>query len=96
MTHTSPQRRRPARLAAVTAAVAAALVLAAYVVPLFTLGESDKTAGVVGAACFGYVAFEVNTDVLDLLFHASIGGIMMGIAMIGGLVCSLRALAAKR
>lgn len=72
------------------------LVLAAYSVPLFTAGETDRTAGIVGTACFGYVALEVNTDVLDLFFHASIGGIMMGVAMIGGLVCSLRALAAKR
>ena len=75
------------------------LVLAAFALPAYVgaaRGESDRTAAIVGTACFGYLAYKFNTDVVDLLFHASIGGILMGVALIGGLASSLLALAAGK
>lgn len=75
------------------------LVLAAYAVPAFvgaSRDESDRTAALVGTACFGYLAFKFGTGVFDLVIHASLGGIMMGVAVIGGLACSLLGLSATR
>jgi hypothetical protein len=75
------------------------LVLAAYALPTYVGvagGESDRAAAIVGAASFGYLAFELRTGTLDLITHGSIGGIMMGVAVIGGFACSLLVLAATR
>jgi hypothetical protein len=74
------------------------LVLAAYAVPAYAgaaRSESDRVAAAVGTLSFGYLAFKFGTGVFDLLFHASIGGIMMGVALIGGLTSSLLALLAS-
>ncbi|HSD89403.1 MAG TPA: hypothetical protein VLB44_17860 [Kofleriaceae bacterium] len=74
------------------------LVIAAFAVPAYVgaaHAESDRVAAGVGALSFGYLAFKFGTGVFDLLFHASIGGIMMGVAVIGGLASSLLALAAS-
>ena len=75
------------------------LVLAAYAVPTIvgaSKDEGERAAAIVGTAGFGYLAFKFGTGVFDLVLHASIGGIMMGVAVIGGLASSLLALAASR
>jgi hypothetical protein len=75
------------------------LVFAAFALPAYVgavKGETDTAAAVVGTASFGYLAYKFGTGVFDLVFHASIGGIMMGVAVIGGLATSLLALAASR
>lgn len=73
-------------------------VLAAYAIPMFVAGsdESDKTAAVVGTACFGYIGYTFAGDVTDLVFHGSIGGILMGVALVGGLLSSLAAFGSRR
>jgi hypothetical protein len=69
------------------------LVIASFAVPAYVgATEPDKTAGVVGSVAFGYLAYKFGTGVFDLLFHASIGGIMIGVAVIAGLVSSVTAL----
>jgi hypothetical protein len=72
-------------------------VLAAYAVPMFVAGsdESDRSAAIVGTACFGYVGIKFAGDVTDLLLHGSIGGILMGVALIGGLLSSLAAFGSR-
>jgi hypothetical protein len=73
------------------------LVMAAFAVPAFigaSDGELDRADAIAATASFGYLAYKFNTDTLDLLVHASIGGIMMGVALIGGFCASLLALLA--
>jgi hypothetical protein len=75
------------------------LVMAAFAVPTFigsTKGELDRADAIAATVSFGYLAYKFNTDTLDLLFHASIGGIMMGVALIGGLCASILSLAAAK
>jgi hypothetical protein len=75
------------------------LVLAAFAVPAYvgaSTSEGERTAAIVATGCFGYLAYKFNTGVFDLLFHASIGGIMMGVAVIGGLASALLALSVAR
>ena len=75
-------------------------VLAAFAVPVYvgsSKSESERTAAVVGAVSFGYLAYVFGTGVFSLILHASLGGIMMGVSIIGGLASSLIALGnAKR
>ena len=71
------------------------LVLAAYALPAYvgaSRSEGDRTAAIVATACFGFLAYKFGTGVFDLVLHASLGGIMMGVALIGGLASSLLAL----
>jgi hypothetical protein len=69
------------------------LVLAAFALPTYVgATENDKMAGIAGAVSFGYLAYKFGTGLFDLVFHASIGGIMIGVAVIAGLVASLTAL----
>jgi hypothetical protein len=72
-------------------------VLAAYAIPMFVAGsdESDRTAAIVGTACFGYIGYKFAGDVTDLVLHGSIGGILMGVALIGGLLSSLAAFGSR-
>lgn len=73
------------------------LVMAAFAVPTFigaSKGELDRSDAIAATAAFGYLGYKFNTDTLDLLFHASIGGIMMGVALICGLCASVLALLA--
>lgn len=73
------------------------LVVAAFALPTYlgaARNESDRTTAIAATACFGYLAYKFGTGVLDLVFHASIGGIMMGVALVGGLASSLLALSA--
>jgi hypothetical protein len=76
------------------------LVMAAFAVPAFigsTDGELDRADAIAATVSFGYLAYKFNVDTFDLLFHASIGGIMMGVALICGLcVSGLALLASKR
>lgn len=74
-------------------------VLAAYLVPVCAAAsrtESAKVAAVVGTASFGFLAYKFGTGTFDLVIHASIGGMMMGVAVIGGLASSLLGLAASK
>ncbi|HEY5950119.1 MAG TPA: hypothetical protein VIV40_31705 [Kofleriaceae bacterium] len=74
-------------------------VLAAFAIPTFvgaSSSETDRTAALVGTACFGYLAYKFGTGVFDLVVHASLGGIMMGVAVVGGLASSLLALSGSR
>lgn len=74
------------------------LVLAAFAVPAYvgaSTSEGEGTAAVVGTVSFGYLAYKLGTDVLDLVFHASIGGIMIGVATVAGLASSLIALSRR-
>jgi hypothetical protein len=75
-------------------------VLAAFAAPVIvgaSKDESERTAAIVGSVSFGYLAYVFGTGVFSLILHASIGGIMMGVAIIGGLASSLLALGnAKR
>jgi hypothetical protein len=75
------------------------LVVLAFAIPTYvgaTSDESDRATAIAAAGSFGYLAYKFNTDVFDLVFHGSIGGIMMGLALIGGAATSLLALAATR
>jgi hypothetical protein len=74
------------------------LVLAAYALPTVvgaSRSEGELAAALVGTACFGYLALKFRTGIFDLVIHGSIGGALMGIAIVGGLACSLLALAAS-
>jgi len=65
------------------------LMLAAFALPTFVgFNSTDPAAALAGVLGFGYVVFRYNTDLLDLVIHADIGGKMMGIAAIGGLLAS--------
>jgi len=75
------------------------LVMAGFAVPAIigaSDGELDRSDAIAATVSFGYLGYKFNTDTLDLLFHASIGGIMMGVALICGLSYSLLALAATK
>lgn len=73
------------------------LVVAAFALPTYVgATESDKTAGIAGLASFGYLTYKFGTGVFDLVFHASIGGIMIGVAVIAGLASSLIALGSSK
>ena len=74
-------------------------VLAAFAVPAAvgaSRSEGERATALVGVTCFGYLGYKFGTGVLDLVVHASLGGIMMGVAIIGGLASSLLALSARR
>ncbi|HEX5061329.1 MAG TPA: hypothetical protein VFV99_18305, partial [Kofleriaceae bacterium] len=74
------------------------LVMAAFALPAFvgaSRSETDRVAAILGTACFGYLTYKFRTGVFDLVIHGSLGGIMMGIAVIGGLTTSLMVLAAS-
>ena len=74
------------------------LVMAAFALPAFvgaSRSETDRVAAILGTACFGYLTYKFRTGVFDLVIHGSLGGIMMGIAVIGGLTTSLLVLAAS-
>jgi len=74
------------------------LVIAAFAVPTFVAAGADDTrlAAIVGTGSFGYLAIKFGTGLFDLLVHASLGGMMMGAAVVGGLASSLLAFAAPR
>jgi hypothetical protein len=71
------------------------LVIAAFGLP-FVLGFTDKLhpgAAIVAIGCFAYVLlYKFGFDVLDLIWHGSIGGKAMGVAAIGGLLTSIGSL----
>jgi hypothetical protein len=69
------------------------LVMAAFALPTFVAAGSDtnRLVAIVGTASFGYLLLEFGTGVFDLLLHASIGGILMGVSVLGGLATSLLA-----
>jgi hypothetical protein len=68
------------------------LMIAAFAIPM-VLGFAGKLptgAKVAALGCFAYMLFyKMGFDVLDLLFHASIGGKAMAVAAIGGTLTSL-------
>lgn len=67
------------------------LVMLAFAIPAFIGASSDdigKPEALVTAGCFAYLAYKFNIDVFSLLFHASIGGILMGVAMLAGFALS--------
>jgi hypothetical protein len=75
------------------------VVVAAFALPAYVgaaRGEGERVAALVGTGCFGYLAYKFGTGVFDLVVHASIGGIMMGVAIVGGLASSLLALSVAR
>lgn len=74
------------------------LVLAAFGLPAYAgaTAKADILAGLAGLVGFGYLALKFGTDTLKLLTHASSGGILMGVAIIGGLCASVAALATRR
>jgi len=74
------------------------VVLGAFAVPTYVglaPSEGNRVAGIAAMASFAYLAIKFGTGVFDLLVHASIGGIMMGVGIIGGLAASLLTLAAS-
>ncbi len=75
------------------------MVVGAFALPTYVgaiHGEADRSALFASVGCFGYLAYKFGTGVFDLVFHASLGGIMMGIAIIGGVASSVLALAAAQ
>ena len=72
------------------------LILAAFALPTYVgaaKSEGDAAAAVVGTASVGYLFYKFGFHgTFDLVFHASIGGIMMGAATLVGLTLSLLAL----
>ncbi|NVB81964.1 MAG: hypothetical protein HOV81_26520 [Kofleriaceae bacterium] len=75
-------------------AVIGAFALPAYVGGI--QGTADRSALFASVGCFGYLAYKFGTGVFDLVFHGSIGAIMMGVAIIGGLASSALALASSK
>lgn len=72
------------------------LVLAAFAIPAYVgATETDKTAAIAGSISFGYLTYKFGTGLFDLVFHASIGGILIGVAVIAGVASSLLTLAAS-
>jgi hypothetical protein len=74
-------------------------VIAAYIIPLvIAIGNDSKSfAGALGAtASFGYLLYTFGFDLFDIVIHAAIGGIMMGVGAVGGFAVSIAALAAAR
>ena len=75
------------------------LMIAAFAVPTYvgwSRSEGERAAAIVGTASFGYLTYKLGTSVFDLVLHASIGGIMIGVATVAGLASSLLALSAAR
>lgn len=74
------------------------LIMAAFAVPMF-LGFADKlypAASLIASGCFGYLLWKFGLGgTKDLVFHGSIGGILMGVSVVAGLVTSLGSLAEK-
>jgi hypothetical protein len=75
--------------------LAAWLVIAAYVVAAI-VGLSRTPLRATGAAvtllAFGFVLWNFHGDILKLIIHVRIGGMMMGVAAIAGFVVSLASL----
>ena len=74
-------------------------VLLAFAAPAYvgaSRTESGRVAAVVGSVAFGWLAYTFGTGVIDLVIHASIGGILMGVGVIGGLASSVLALTSRR
>ncbi len=73
-----------------------ALVIAAFALPM-VLGFADKLhpgASIGAIGCFSYLLlYKFGFDVLDLMWHGSIGGKAMGVAAIGGFLTSIASLA---
>src|SRR5262245_38624718 len=75
------------------------LVLAAFAIPAFiaaSVDESDRVTAIVATACFGYLIYKFRTGVVDLVVHGSLGGIMMGVAIVGGLASALLVLSVSQ
>jgi len=75
------------------------LVVAAFAIPTLVAAsrsETDRVAAIVGAACFAYLLYKFRSGVVDLVIHGSLGGIMMGVAVLGGFASSLLVLSASR
>ena len=75
------------------------LVMLAFAVPTYlgaVTDDRDRGATLAAAASFGYLAYKFDTGVLSMLLHASIGGIMMGVAIIGGVAISVLSLIASK
>jgi hypothetical protein len=73
------------------------IILAAFALPAYAgmaATESERIAALVGTAAFGYLTYTFGTGVYDLVVHASLGGMMMGVAVIGGLFTSVLGLLA--
>ena len=72
------------------------LVLGAFALPTYVGAaktEGDAATAVVGTASFGYLFYKFGFHgTFDLIFHTSIGGIMMGVSTLVGLTLSLLAL----
>jgi hypothetical protein len=74
------------------------IVMAAFAVPALVGGvggKLDKSDAIASTVSFGYLAYKFNTDTWDLVFHGSIGGLMMGVSLICGVFVSIAALAAS-
>jgi hypothetical protein len=71
------------------------LIMAAFALPAFVglTAKSNAGASLAGLIGFGYLALKFRTATFDLVFHASSGGIVMGIAIILGVCASVAALA---
>ncbi|MBA3465542.1 MAG: hypothetical protein H0T46_36755 [Deltaproteobacteria bacterium] len=68
------------------------LMIAAFAIPMVLglAGKLSSGAKVAALGCFAYMLFyKMGFDVLDLLFHASIGGKAMAVAALGGIVTTL-------
>lgn len=68
------------------------LVVGAFALPAYVAAcntEGEKATALAGCAGFGYLAYKFGTGVFDLVIHASIGGILMGVAIIAGLAVSV-------
>jgi len=72
------------------------LVIIAFGLP-FVLGFANRLhpgASIAAIGCFAYILFyKFGFDVLDLMWHGSIGGKAMGVAAIGGFLSSIASLA---
>jgi len=65
------------------------IILAAFALPAYAgATASERAAALVGTASFGYLIYKFGTGVFDLLVHASLGGMLMAVAIIGGLFTS--------
>src|SRR5262245_40476483 len=66
------------------------LVMLAYAVPTVVGLTATSKLGVWAAAgAFGYIAVKFGLDSFTLFTHASIGGIMMGVGLVGGVVATI-------
>lgn len=73
------------------------LVMLGYAIPTvvgFSGRSRPKAAGLlVSLLGLGYIAVKFGFDTFRLFTHTSIGGIMMGVGLIGGIVATIAALA---